>query len=183
VGLVCGLVCGYLIYQFASRSSKFLLLIIPQLLIYPPALTIFLIVMTNLILLIGAGLFSKAVWAFQEHAFNTMLGTDVDDTGGNGPGSYDVRGNVWHLDCCNPETEQAWGIFNAVFGWTNTATRGSVLSYVFYWFLVIGVLVRMKFKEVGSFSHSCVSLANAVLGSHQAFRVGVCGRHAEAACR
>lgn len=25
VGLVCGLICGYLIYQFASRSSKFLL--------------------------------------------------------------------------------------------------------------------------------------------------------------
>ncbi|KAG1769349.1 iron permease FTR1/Fip1/EfeU [Suillus occidentalis] len=131
VGLVCGLICGYLIYQFASRST----------------LTIFLIVMTNLILLIGAGLFSKAVWAFQEHAFNTLLGADVDDTGGNGPGSYDVRGNVWHLDCCNPETEQAWGIFNAVLGWTNTATLGSVLSYVFYWFLVIGVLVRMKFKE------------------------------------
>ncbi|KIK41684.1 hypothetical protein CY34DRAFT_805774 [Suillus luteus UH-Slu-Lm8-n1] len=131
VGLVCGLICGYLIYQFASRST----------------LTIFLIVMTNLILLIGAGLFSKAVWAFQEHAFNTLLGADVDDTGGNGPGSYDVRGNVWHLDCCNPETEQAWGIFNAVLGWTNTATRGSVLSYVFYWLLVIVVLVRMKFKE------------------------------------
>jgi high-affinity iron transporter len=131
VGLVCGLICGFLIYQFASRST----------------LTIFLIVMTNLILLIGAGLFSKAVWSFQEHAFNTLLGADVDDAGGNGPGSYDVRGNVWHLDCCNPETEQAWGIFNAVLGWTNTATLGSVLSYVFYWILVIVVLVRMKYKE------------------------------------
>ncbi|KAG1868464.1 iron permease FTR1 family-domain-containing protein, partial [Suillus subluteus] len=131
VGLVCGLVCGFFIYQFASRST----------------LTIFLIVMTNLILLIGAGLFSKAIWSFQENAFNNLLGVDVDDAGGNGPGSYDVRGNVWHLDCCNPETDMPWGIFNAVLGWTNSATQGSVLSYVFYWVMVIVVLVYMKFKE------------------------------------
>ncbi|KAG1795325.1 iron permease FTR1 [Suillus plorans] len=131
VGLACGLVCGYFIYQFASRST----------------LTIFLIVMTNLILLIGAGLFSKAIWSFQEYAFNNLLGQDVDDSGGDGPGSYDVRGNVWHLECCNPETDMSWGIFNAVLGWTNNATLGSVLSYVFYWIVVIVVLVRMKFKE------------------------------------
>jgi high-affinity iron transporter len=131
VGLCCGLICGYFIYQFASRST----------------LTIFLIVMTNLILLIGAGLFSKAVWSFQENAFNNMLGQDVDDSGGDGPGSYNVRGNVWHLDCCNPETDLSWGIFNAILGWTNSATQGSVLSYVFYWLMVIVALVRMKFKE------------------------------------
>jgi high-affinity iron transporter len=131
VGLFCGLVCGFFIYQFASRST----------------LTIFLIVMTNLILLIGAGLFSKAIWSFQENAFNNLLGADVDDAGGDGPGSYDVRGNVWHLDCCNPETDMPWGIFNAVLGWTNSATQGSVLSYVFYWVMVIVVLVYMKFKE------------------------------------
>jgi high-affinity iron transporter len=131
VGLFCGLVCGFFIYQFASRST----------------LTIFLIIMTNLILLIGAGLFSKAIWSFQENAFNNLLGADVDDAGGDGPGSYDVRGNVWHLDCCNPETDMPWGIFNAVLGWTNSATQGSVLSYVFYWVMVIVVLVCMKFKE------------------------------------
>ncbi|OAX35605.1 Ftr1 protein [Rhizopogon vinicolor AM-OR11-026] len=131
VGLFCGLVSGYLIYQFASRTT----------------LTMFLVVMTNLILLIGAGLFSKAVWSFQENTFNNLLGADVDDSGGNGPGSYDVRGNVWHLDCCNPETSQAWGVFNAVFGWENSATLGSVLSYVFYWILVIVVLVHLKYKE------------------------------------
>ncbi len=67
-----------------------------------PALTIFLIVMTNFLLLIGAGLFSRAVAAFEENAFNHLLGSDVDDAGGSGPGSYRVQGNVWHLDCCNP---------------------------------------------------------------------------------
>ncbi|KIM85638.1 hypothetical protein PILCRDRAFT_816834 [Piloderma croceum F 1598] len=134
VGLVCGVVCGVLIYAFASRTT----------------LTIFLVVMTNFILLIGAGLFTKAVNAYQEHAFTVLLGADADDSGGTGPGSYDVRGNVWHLDCCSPESTfdgQGWTIFNALFGWTNNATVGSVLAYVFYWIAVIAVLVYMKFKE------------------------------------
>jgi len=136
VGLVCGIVCGALIYTFASRTT----------------LTVFLVVMTNFILLIGAGLFTKCVNEFQQNTFNTLLGADVDDEGaaGDGPGSYDVRGNVWHLDCCNPENNsngQGWSIFNAIFGWTNNATVGSVLAYVFYWLAVIVVLVYIKFKE------------------------------------
>ncbi|KAI0634792.1 iron permease FTR1 [Trametes polyzona] len=134
VGLVCGLVCGYLIYAFASRTT----------------LTIFMVVMTNFLLLIGAGLFSKSVWAFQTNAFNHLLGADVDDAGGDGPGSYDVRGNVWHLDCCNPENNfdsDGWSIFSAIFGWTNSATLGSVLSYVFYWLAVIATLIVLKFRE------------------------------------
>ncbi|OBZ77887.1 Iron transporter FTH1 [Grifola frondosa] len=134
VGLICGLVCGYLIYAFASRTT----------------LTIFMVVMTNFILLIGAGLFSKAVWAFQENAFNHLLGVDVDDTGGDGPGSFNVRGNVWHLDCCNPENNfdnSGWTMFSAIFGWTNSATIGSILSYVFYWIAVMCSLIYLKFKE------------------------------------
>ncbi|OCH87145.1 iron permease FTR1 [Obba rivulosa] len=134
VGLVCGFIVGYLIYAFASRTT----------------LTVFMVVMTNFILLIGAGLFSKAVWAFQENAFNNLLGADVDDSGGDGPGSFDVRGSVWHLDCCNPENNfdnDGWTIFGAIFGWTNSATLGSVLSYVFYWVAVVFVLIYLKFKE------------------------------------
>ena len=55
------------------------------------------------------------------------LGADVDDAGGSGPGSYDVRGNVWHLDCCNPENrlgDQGWLIFSAIFGWSNNGSLG-----------------------------------------------------------
>ncbi|KAG5639963.1 hypothetical protein DXG03_002109 [Asterophora parasitica] len=109
VGIICGLICGFLIYQFASRTT----------------LTVFLVVMTNFLLLIGAGLFSRAVGAFEQHAFNKLLGADVDDAGGTGPGSYKVQGNVWHLDCCSPESkfsEQGWTIFNAILGWNNNAT-------------------------------------------------------------
>lgn len=114
------------------------------------ALTIFMVVMTNFILLIGAGLFSKAVWYFESHAFSKLVGAEVDDTGGDGAGSFDVRNSVWHIDCCNPENNfdnSGWSIFAAIFGWTNSATYGSVLSYVFYWIAVMAVLVYLKFKE------------------------------------
>jgi high-affinity iron transporter len=114
VGIVCGLICGYIIYTFASRAT----------------LTVFLVVMTNFLLLIGAGLFSKAVWHFQANAFNHLLGADADDSRGDGPGSFYVRGSVWHLDCCNPESKldgKGWLIFGAIFGWTNSATRESFI--------------------------------------------------------
>lgn len=80
------------------------------------------------------------------------LGADVDDEGaaGDGPGSYDVRGNVWHLDCCNPDNNfdnDGWTMFNAIFGWTNNATIGTVLAYVFYWLAAMVCLVFLKYKE------------------------------------
>jgi len=134
VGLICGIIIGFFIYEFASRTT----------------LSVFLVVMTNLLLLIGAGLFSKAVGSFQAHAFNNIVGSHVDDTAGDGPGTYQVQGNVWHLDCCSPENKldgQGWSIFNAILGWTNNATLGTVLSYVFYWLAVIVVLVYTKYKE------------------------------------
>jgi high-affinity iron transporter len=120
IGLICGLVVGFIIYSFASRTT----------------LTVFLIVMTNLLLLIGAGLFSRAVWAFEANAFNKLLGMEVDDAGGDGPGSFRVQGSVWHLDCCNPEDPfdgSGWSVFNAIFGWTNSATRE--LSSLFLYLL------------------------------------------------
>ncbi|EGO03468.1 hypothetical protein SERLA73DRAFT_174969 [Serpula lacrymans var. lacrymans S7.3] len=130
-GLLVGVIIGFLIYHFASRMT----------------LTVFLIVMTNFILLIGAGLFSKAVWYFQDYKWTRLLGINGDDSGGDGPGSYDVRGNVWQIDCCDPNGNQGWSIFNAILGWQNTATLGSVLSYVFYWLAVAATLSYMKFKE------------------------------------
>lgn len=131
VGIICGFIVGYIIYAFASRTT----------------LTIFVVVMTNLILLIGAGLFSKSIGYFQGYLFSKLLGADVDDAGGTGPGSYDVRGNVWHLDCCSPENGQGWMVFAAIFGWSNNGTLGTILGYVFYWMAVIVTLIVLKRKE------------------------------------
>jgi len=130
VGIICGIACGAVVYQFASRT----------------AFRIFLICMTNFLLLIGAGLFSKAIWAFQENAFIKLIGASSDDAVGTGPGSYDVRGNVWALNCCDAGNG-SWSLFNAILGWQNSATLGSILSYVFYWLAVIAVLVYYKFRE------------------------------------
>lgn len=77
-GIICGLIVGYFIYASGSRVN----------------LTIFLVVSTNILFLIGAGLFSKAVAGFQRYKFNKGVGGDVAETG-SGPGSFDVDGNVW----------------------------------------------------------------------------------------
>ncbi|QRV79486.1 plasma membrane iron permease [Ceratobasidium sp. AG-Ba] len=133
IGLICGLLVGYIIYASSSRTS----------------LSAFLVASTSFLLLIGAGLFSKAVGAFERYKFNTKVGGDVAEAG-NGPGSYDVVGNIWHLDCCNPENKTdalGWSIFNAIFGWSNNGSVGTVLAYVFYWVAVITALIIMKHNE------------------------------------
>jgi len=40
-----------------------------------------------------------------------------------------------------------WGIFNAILGWQNSATYGSVLSYNLYWLCVIIVFASMRYSE------------------------------------
>lgn len=53
------------------------------------------------------------------------------------------------MNCCNPQLNGGggWGIFNALFGWQNSATYGSVISYNLYWLAVILVFSSMRFKE------------------------------------
>ncbi|GAA5910785.1 hypothetical protein JCM5296_002827 [Sporobolomyces johnsonii] len=133
VGLIVGFVVGFLIYLSGSRLN----------------LSIFLVISTNILLLIGAGLLSKAVWFFQAYRFNKGVGADVEELG-YGPGSFDVSGMVWHVTYGNPEStlrSQGWSIFNALLGWQNTATLGSILSYCFYWIAVMVALIRMKWLE------------------------------------
>lgn len=40
-----------------------------------------------------------------------------------------------------------WGIFNALFGWQNSATIGSVVSYNMYWIAVIAGFLAMIYYE------------------------------------
>lgn len=95
-----------------------------------------------------SGLFSKAVWAFEIHAWNNIIGGDAADVG-SGPGSYNIRQSVWHVNCCNPEINGGggWGIFNAILGWENSATYGSVISYNLYWVAVIMAFAGMRYFE------------------------------------
>ena len=98
--------------------------------------------------LVAAGLFSKAVWNFEMNQWTKLTGGDAAETG-SGPGSYDIRKSVWHVNCCNPEINGGggWGVFNSLFGWTNSATVGSVLAYNLYWLAVIVAFGALGFYE------------------------------------
>lgn len=86
VGLICGAIVGYTIYRTGSTAT----------------LHWFLVGSTSILFLIGAGLMSKGVGFFQYYQFSRGVGGDVAETG-DGPGSYQVAGNVWHLTYGNPE--------------------------------------------------------------------------------
>lgn len=105
-------------------------------------------VSTCFLYLVAAGLFSKAIWYFENYKWGLVIGGDASETG-SGPGSYDIRQSVWHVNCCNPELNGGggWGIFNAILGWENSATYGSVLSYNLYWIVIICTFLSMRFKE------------------------------------
>lgn len=131
-GLLAGFAVGFMIYKGGNTAP----------------LQVFLIISTCFLYLVAAGLFSRAVWGFQQNAWNKATGGDAAETG-SGAGSYDIRQSVWHVNCCNPELNGGggWGIFNALFGWQNSATYGSVLAYNLYWIVVIIGFVLLRFRE------------------------------------
>ncbi len=45
------------------------------------------------------------------------------------------------------EGGSGWGFFNAILGWTNSATYGSVISYNLYWLFVITSLFVLRYRE------------------------------------
>lgn len=55
-----------------------------------------------------------------------------------------------HSSFGNPELNGGggWGIFNAILGWQNSATYGSVISYNLYWLVVIVGFLAMRYKEI-----------------------------------
>ncbi|KAI9721850.1 MAG: hypothetical protein M1812_002186 [Candelaria pacifica] len=131
-GLAGGCLIGFLIYKGGNLAS----------------IQIFLIVSTCFLYLVAAGLFSKAVWLFEMDKWNKIIGGDASETGA-GPGSYDLRKSVWHVNCCSPDLNGGggWGIFNSLFGWQNSATIGSVVSYNLYWVVVIIGFLTMRYSE------------------------------------
>lgn len=130
----CGLAAGGLIGYFIYRGGNFM------------SIQIFLIASTCFLYLIAAGLFSRAIWYFQMYRFAKKAGGDVAE-GGSGPGSYNVYEIVWHVNCCDPLNDGGWQIFNALFGWQNSPTYGSVISYNVYWICIIAAIFVMLFNE------------------------------------
>jgi len=51
--------------------------------------------------------------------------------------------------CCSPEIDGGgwWGVFNSIFGWQNSATYGSVISYNLYCIAVGAGFLVMYFRE------------------------------------
>lgn len=132
--IIIGVTVGILLYGTGNRMS----------------LQWFLISSTGFLYLVAGGLFSKGVWNFELQNFIDLCdGFDVSETG-HGPGSYDIATSVWHVNCCNGELQDdgaLWMIFTAVFGWTNSATYGSVISYMGYWVMISGLFTSLLYEE------------------------------------
>lgn len=111
------------------------------------SLKICLVITTCFLYLIASGLFSKGVWQLELQDYvNKCGGQDMSEVG-NGPGSYDISRSVWHVNCCNGETDGGWMILTAIFGWTNSATYGSVISYIVYWLVLIFCIKLLMAEE------------------------------------
>jgi len=80
-GLAAGALIGYLIYRGGNKTS----------------LQIFLVVSTCFLYLVAAGLFSKGVWNLEQDAWVRLAGEGAAEAGA-GPGSYDIRKSVWHVN-------------------------------------------------------------------------------------
>lgn len=128
--LLAGIFVGWLMYRGGNQVN----------------LQYFMIGSTCLLYLVAAGLFSKGVWFFELQGFLNEVGYDISETG-SGPGSYDIRNSVWHVNCCNGQTDGFWMLFNAIFGWQNSATYGSVISYNLYWYTLIAVIFSLQYQE------------------------------------
>lgn len=129
-GVACGATVGYSLYRGGNKLS----------------LQYFLICSTCFLYLVSAGLTSRGVWFLELERYVRLCGgLDVSETG-SGPGSYDISTAVWHVNCCNGLTDGWWMVANALVGWTNTATYGSVASYLAYWLFVI-IWLRLRLYE------------------------------------
>lgn len=89
----------------------------------------FLLFSTALLLIIAAGLFAGSVHELEEYR--------------------DDEHFIWQLHCCHEDNDGIWKILNAVVGWRDEATVGTLTSYICYWvFIVVAFFVlRIKWKR------------------------------------
>lgn len=129
-GLLLGLIIGLSLYKGGDKMS----------------LQYFLICSTCFLYVVSAGLMSRGVWFLELETYVRRCGgLDPSETG-SGPGSYDIGNTVWHVNCCNGLKDGWWMVANAIVGWTNSATYGSVFSYIGYW-LAVSLWLRLRLYE------------------------------------
>lgn len=134
VGIIVGLAIGFAIFKCGNVLG----------------VRMFLLFSTGFLLILSAGMASRAVYFLQFHSYVALVGEGAAESG-SGPGSYNANGYIWHFDCCNPEIKtgsgQGWGVLNSLVGWNNTATYGSIFMYVGYWIAVSTYLWYCIWKE------------------------------------
>ncbi|GAA5796659.1 iron permease FTR1/Fip1/EfeU [Helicostylum pulchrum] len=134
MGFICGCVVGIIIYRGGSLIQ----------------LRWFFIFSTAILYLVAAGLMAKAVGFLEQNAWNKVIGGEAAEESGQVIG-YKVTTAVWHVSWGDPEKNTAdnggWQIFNAILGWSNTATIGTITSYCLYWIMIALALVYMHWKE------------------------------------
>jgi high-affinity iron transporter len=86
-GLGAGALVGWFIYKGGNRTS----------------LQVFLVISTCFLYLVAAGLFSKGVWNLEQNAWVKLAGEGAVEAGA-GPGSYDIRKSVWHVNVSRSAT-------------------------------------------------------------------------------
>ena len=97
-GMIIGVALSYMLYRQVTRKAS---------LEHDTDISIrgrnmasmqqFLLIPTCLLYLIAAGLFSRGVWHLEAHQWNNIVGGDAAELG-SGPGSYDIRNSVWHVN-------------------------------------------------------------------------------------
>ncbi|ODV61428.1 iron permease FTR1 [Ascoidea rubescens DSM 1968] len=111
----------------------------------------FLVYSTCFLYVVASGLFSKGFWNFELQKYiDDCNGQDLTEVG-NGPGSYDISKSIWHVNCCNGQTDGLWMLAAAIFGWTNSATYISVLTYDLYWIGIVIIINMLKYEEKHGF--------------------------------
>lgn len=130
MGIICGALVGFIIYRGGSLIQ----------------LRWFFVASTIILYLVAAGLMSKGVGYLEQNAWNVVIGGEAADVIG-----YRVTTSIWHVSWGDPENNVSsnggWQIFNAILGWNNTATYGTIISYCLYWLFVIGYLAYSYYKE------------------------------------
>ncbi|KAI9272917.1 high-affinity iron permease [Phascolomyces articulosus] len=134
MGLICGCLVGFIIYRGGSLVQ----------------LRWFFIISTIILYLVAAGLMSRAIGFIEQYEWNKIIGGEAAEEGGDVI-PYRVSTSIWHVSWGNPENNDGstggYQIFNSILGWNNTATYGTILSYILYWLVVIGFLVYLYFDE------------------------------------